>query len=75
MISYEPFWATMKAKNKSTYFLRNKGGFDNISSSTIRRMKAGLSVSTNTLDSLCKMLECSVSDLIEYRKNPAPPEQ
>lgn len=72
MISYEPFWATMKAKDKSTYFLRNKGGFDSINGSTIRRMKAGLSISTHTLDSLCKMLECGVSDLIEYREDTPP---
>ncbi|MCD7801874.1 MAG: helix-turn-helix transcriptional regulator [Clostridiales bacterium] len=63
MISYEKLWATMKQKGATTYTLQVKGG---ISSSTIRRMKVGDSVSTNTLDALCKLLNCRVEDLIEY---------
>ena len=51
MISYEPLWKTMKEKGATTYTLQYKGGEHNISSSTIRRLKAGESVSTNTLDS------------------------
>lgn len=38
----------------------------NISSSTIRRLKAGESVSTNTLDALCKILNCFVEDIIKF---------
>lgn len=63
MISYAPLWRTMKEKKASTYTLQEKGG---ISSSTVRRMKAGDSVSTNTLDALCNILNCTVSDIIEY---------
>ena len=63
MISYERLWATMKKKGATTYTLQVKG---QISSSTIRRMKAGESVSTNTLDALCKVLDCSLNDIIEY---------
>ena len=33
---------------------------------TIRRMKAGESVSTNTLDALCKILQCDLQDVVEY---------
>ncbi len=44
MISYEPLWNTMQKIGASTYTLQVKGG---ISSSTIRRLKAGESVSTN----------------------------
>ena len=53
----------MKKKGATTYTLQVKG---QISSSTIRRMKAGESVSTNTLDALCKVLDCSLNDIIEY---------
>ena len=53
----------MKKVGASTYTLQVKGG---ISSSTIRRLKAGESVSTNTLDALCKILHCSVQDIIEF---------
>lgn len=63
MISYKPLWITMDKKGASTYTLQVKGG---ISSSTIRRLKADESVSTNTLDALCKILECTVNDIIEY---------
>lgn len=63
LISYDPLWSTMKKVDASTYTLQVKGG---ISSSTIRRLKAGESVSTNTLDALCKILHCSVQDIIEF---------
>ena len=63
MISYAPLWETMKKKNASTYTLREKGG---ISSSTIRRMKNGESISTNSLDALCKVLNCQINDIINY---------
>lgn len=66
MISYKPLWDTMKQKNITTYYLRNKGDSYNISSSSIRRIQAGQSISTNTVDALCKILECSVQDVIEY---------
>mgnify|MGYP001035537163 CR=1 FL=1 len=55
MISYAPLWETMEKRGATTYTLQYKGG---ISSSTIRRLKANESVSTNTLDALCKILDC-----------------
>lgn len=69
MISYEPLWKTMAAKKAATYTLINKGG---ISSSTLRRLKAGDSVSTNTIDALCRVLSCGVSDVIEYTDEKQP---
>ena len=63
MISYEPLWRTMKQRGATTYTLQVKGG---ISSSTIRRMKAGDSVSTHTLDMLCKLLDCTLDDSVAY---------
>ena len=63
MISYAPLWATMEKRGATTYTLQAKGG---ISSSTIRRLKAGESVSTNTLEALCLLLRCSISDIVVY---------
>ena len=63
MISYEPLWRTMEKKKATTYTLQVRGG---VSSSTIRRMKANESVSTNTLDALCKILECKLEDIAEF---------
>ena len=63
MVSYAPLWKTMEKRGATTYTLQVKGG---ISSSTIRRLKAGDSVSTNTLDALCKILNCTMQDVVEY---------
>ena len=63
MISYAPLWRTMELRQATTYTLQVKG---NVSSSSIRRLKAGESVSTNTLDAICKILGCTISDIIEY---------
>ena len=63
MISYAPLWRTMKAQGATTYTLQVRG---EISSSTVRRLKAGESVSTNTLDALCRILECELSEIVEY---------
>lgn len=53
----------MARKRATTYTLQVKGG---ISSSTIRRLKANESVSTNTLDALCTVLGCKLDDIIEF---------
>lgn len=66
MISYAPLWKTMERKGVTTYTLRFKVKDYNISGSTILRLQAGESVSTNTLDALCKILNCSLSDIAEF---------
>ena len=63
MISYAPLWETMKKRGATTYTLEFKGG---ISSSSIRRLKAGEYVSTNTLAALCQLLECRLDTIIIY---------
>ena len=67
MISYAPLWETMKLCGATTYTLQVKG---HISSSTIRRLKANDSVSTNTLDALCAILGCTLQDIIVYVPDP-----
>ncbi|MEA4964700.1 MAG: helix-turn-helix transcriptional regulator [Oscillospiraceae bacterium] len=56
----------MRKKGATTYTLRNKENYDNISGSTILRLQKNESVSTNTLNSLCKILNCKLSDIVEY---------
>lgn len=63
MISYAPFWETLKEKKITTYALITK---HNISSATIDRMKKGQGISTAKLDDFCKILKCNVFDIIEY---------
>lgn len=63
MISYKPFWETLKKRNVSTYALINKY---NISSATIDRMKKGNGISTMKINDFCRILNCNVNDIIEY---------
>lgn len=63
MINYEPFWKTLKKKKVTKYQLINNWG---ISSNTLRRMSNNLSITTNTLNELCMILDCKVSDVILF---------
>ncbi len=66
MISYAPFWRTLKTRGETTYSLIYKHG---ISSATIDRMKKGGGISTAKLNDFCQILHCRVEDLIEYVEN------
>ncbi|MEE1504669.1 MAG: helix-turn-helix transcriptional regulator [Acutalibacteraceae bacterium] len=63
MISYAPFWETLKKQGITTYTLINKF---NISSATIDRMKKGNGISTMKINDFCKILNCKVEDIVEY---------
>ena len=65
MISYAPFWKTLKARGESTYTLIHKYS---ISSGTIDRMRKGLGISTAKVDDFCKILHCGVEEIIEYQE-------
>ena len=66
MISYRPFWLTLSCDNVSNYTIINK---HHISSSTINRLRHNKPISTETIDKLCKVLDCDIYDIIEYNKN------
>ena len=63
MITYEPFWNTLKLKNISTYTLINK---HNISSSLIHRLRHNLPISTVTINDLCIILKCDINSIINF---------
>ena len=63
LIIYAPLWETLKRKGLSNYTLRVKY---QISGSTVQRLRKNMSVSTNTLDDLCRLLECPLSDVAEH---------
>ncbi len=63
MISYEPFWKTLKEKGVTTYALITKY---NISSATIDRMKKGNGISTMKINDFCKILNCRIEDIVVY---------
>ena len=63
MISYDRLWETMRAKGVSQYALIKQHG---VSPAQITRMKRNESVSTHTIEMFCRILDCQVSDIMEY---------
>ena len=63
MISYEPFWNTLKERNISTYQLINKQG---ILPDTIQRLRSGRPITTTTTNTLCMVIGCTVDQIMEY---------
>ncbi|MCM1385773.1 MAG: helix-turn-helix domain-containing protein [Bacillus sp. (in: Bacteria)] len=63
MVSYAPFFHTLKEKKISIYTLVHKKG---INANTINCIKKGKSITTYTLNNLCKALDCQIFDIIEY---------
>ena len=63
MIVYDKLWKTMQAKGISQYKLIRTYG---ISTGQLDRLRKNDNVITYTLNSLCKILDCSLSDIAEY---------
>ena len=63
MISYRPFWETLKASSESTYTLINKY---RVSSATIDKLRKNKAITTTTLNDLCCILVCPVEKILEY---------
>ena len=63
MISYDRLWQTMKEKGVTQYTLIKK---HNVSPAQITRLKRNESVSTHTIETFCKILNCKVEDVMTY---------
>ena len=63
MISYAPFWTTLRASEESTYTLIKN---HHISSSTIDKLRKNKPVTTTTVNDLCRILNCRVEDILTY---------
>lgn len=63
MISYTPLWNTMKEKGITTYTLINK---HNINPRTINNLKHNKSITMDTLEKLCTILDCSPNDVVSF---------
>lgn len=66
MIIYDKLWAVMKAKGISTYRLREDYGFN---SKTIAKLRKNENITINTLNKLCTILDCDISEIIQYKKD------
>lgn len=64
MITYEKLWKTMEEKGITQYALIKQY---QISPAQITRLKRNESVSTHTIDTFCRILQCKVEDVMEYK--------
>ncbi len=65
MISYAPFYETLKNKKISTYRLIKDY---NLSWGLLDRIKHDKPITTVTLNDLCEILDCKVQDIMVYVK-------
>jgi DNA-binding Xre family transcriptional regulator len=63
MIIYDKLWQTLREKDISQYSLIHKY---KISTGQLDRLRKNENVSTHTLNLLCGILKCSLSDIAEY---------
>lgn len=58
--------AALKEKGITTYQIRKE---KLLSESTVQKLRAGIGVSWENLETLCRLLDCQPYDLIEYVKD------
>ena len=63
MITYQRLWETMKKRGITQYHLIKREKF---SAGQIGRLKNNQTVSTQTLDTLCRLLSCRIEDIVTY---------
>ena len=63
VISYVPFWDTLKRSSETTYTLIYK---HHLSSSTIDKLRKNKPLNTTTINDLCRILGCPVEQIMMY---------
>ena len=63
MITYEPFWETIRTSKESTYTLIKN---HNISSATIDKLRKNKQLTTTTLNDLCQIFNCKLEEIAQY---------
>ena len=66
MISFEKLWITLKERNISQYKLIKEY---KISTGQLDRLRKNGNVNTYTLNEFCKILDCRLEDIAEYKKD------
>lgn len=66
MIVFDRLWTTMKEKDVSQYKLIKEY---KISTGQLDRLRKNENVNTYTLDQLCRILDCSLDDIAEYKES------
>ncbi len=63
MIIFDKLWETLKQNDISQYKLIKDYGF---SSGQLDRLRKNANVNTYTLNQLCEILQCELSDIAEF---------
>lgn len=66
MICYDRLWETLKKREISQYKLIKDHGIDK---AQLQRLRKNMVVKTTTLNTLCRILDCKIEDIIEYRSD------
>lgn len=66
MFSYAPLWKTMEQKGITQYQLIKDFHF---STGTLDALRKNKSITINTLETLCLILDCTPNDIIKIEKN------
>lgn len=62
-MDYSKLFELMRMKKLTTYRIRKE---NIISQSTLQKLREGKSVTTETIASLCEVLDCQPGDIMEY---------
>lgn len=66
MFDYSPLWKTMEAKGITQYQLIKEFNF---STGTLDSLRQNKSITMNTLDTLCNILDCQPNDIVRIVKD------
>ena len=66
MISFDKLWVTLKERNISQYKLIKEY---KISTGQLDRLRKNGNVNTYTLKELCKILNCKLEEIAEYKED------
>lgn len=66
MIVFDRLWETMKERGVSQYKLIKE---HKVSNGQLDRLRKNGNVNTFTLNQLCKILNCSLEDIAEYKED------
>ena len=63
MIVYQDILVKLAAKGWTSYRLRHEGV---LAEGTLTRLRKGLSITTETIDKICELLECQPGELLKW---------
>jgi len=68
MITFDPLWETLRRKGISQYVLIKEYG---VSTGTLDALRKNRSVTLNTVNDLCNILQCDITDILQYTPDQA----